>query len=66
MSIKDNIKNELLERIVKRQNEIAEKHNQMLEVANKTSELLYEDGVISQIMEEYNFLYNLKRFVESL
>ena len=66
MSIKDNIKEELIKKITKRQNAISKAHNEYMNIANETGEVTYYDGLIEQIEDEYNFLYNLKKFVETL
>ena len=66
MSIKDNIKEELLIRINERANKISKVHNYMIEIAIKQQKLCYEDGIVEQCEDEYSFLYHLKKFVESI
>ncbi|MBO7732831.1 MAG: hypothetical protein J6S67_09770 [Methanobrevibacter sp.] len=66
MSIKDTIKEELLNRINDRANKISKFHNEMMEIANQKSSLSYEDGIVEQCEDEYNFLYHLKKFIESI
>ena len=65
MSIKENIKEELLKRVIDRMNEVANIHNQYCQIVPSETPS-YEDGILVRTSDEYCFLHNFKNFIESI